>query len=215
MKYVDCSAPVREYLCQADPVLGAHIQRIGELYRPMKDDLFTALCSSIISQLISKKSAATVYNRLTEKCGGAITPQALAGLTPEEIQKCGMSMRKADNLSRIAHSVLGGETDLEHLHTLSDPEIVRVLSALPGVTANPAGGQVFQEFMVDFRATGKSVAEIHQALLARNIFGGVDLGKVFPAYAGYALYCVSDTTTAADIDTLCAALHDILGGTGA
>ena len=46
-------------------------------------------------------------------------------------------------------------------------------------------------------------------------FGGVDLGKVFPAYAGYALYCVSDTTTAADIDTLCAALHDILGGTGA
>ena len=83
------------------------------------------------------------------------------------------------------------------------------------VTANPAGGQVFQEFMVDFRATGKSVAEIHQALLARNIFGGVDLGKVFPAYAGYALYCVSDTTTAADIDTLCAALHDILGGTGA
>lgn len=133
MKYVDCSAPVREYLCQADPVLGAHIQRIGELYRPMKDNLFTALCSSIISQLISKKSAATVYNRLTEKCGGAITPQALAELTPEEIQKCGMSMRKADNLSWIAHSVLGGETDLEHLHTLSDPEIVRVLSALPGV----------------------------------------------------------------------------------
>ena len=133
MKYVDCSATVREYLCQADPVLGAHIQRIGELYRPMKDDLFTALCSSIISQLISKKSAATVYNRLTEKCGGAITPQALAELTSEEIQKYGMSMRKADNLSRIAHSVLGGETDLEHLHTLSDPEIVRVLSALPGV----------------------------------------------------------------------------------
>ena len=133
MTYVDCSAPVREYLCQADPVLGAHIQRIGELYRPMKDNLFTALCSSIISQLISKKSAATVYNRLTEKCGGAITPQALAELTPEEIQKCGMSMRKADNHSRIAHSVLGGETDLEHLHTLSDPEIVRVLSALPGV----------------------------------------------------------------------------------
>ena len=92
---------------------------------------------------------------------------------------------------------------------------IKRLSALPGVTANPAGGQVFQEFMVDFRATGKSVAEIHQALLARNIFGGVDLGKVFPAYAGYALYCVSDTTTAADIDTLCAALHDILGGTGA
>ena len=42
-------------------------------------------------------------------------------------------MRKAENLSRIAHSVLSGETDLEHLNQLSDPEIVRVLSALPGV----------------------------------------------------------------------------------
>ena len=48
MKYVDCSAPVREYLCQADPVLGAHIRRLGELYRPMKEDLFTALCLSLI-----------------------------------------------------------------------------------------------------------------------------------------------------------------------
>lgn len=75
MKYVDCSDPVREYLCQADPVLGAHIQRIGELYRPMKDDLFTALCSSIISQLISKKSAATVYNRLTENAAGRSHPR--------------------------------------------------------------------------------------------------------------------------------------------
>ena len=56
MKYVDCSAPVREYLCQADPVLGAHIQRIGELYRPMKDDLFTALCSSIISAHLQEVS---------------------------------------------------------------------------------------------------------------------------------------------------------------
>lgn len=133
MKYVDCSAPVREHLCQADPVLGSHIQRIGELCRPMKDDLFPALCSSIVSQLISKKSAATVYARLSDLCGGSITPGALAGLTPQQIQKCGMSMRKAENLSRIAHSVLSGETDLEHLNQLSDPEIVRVLSALPGV----------------------------------------------------------------------------------
>ena len=59
MKYVDCSAPVREYLCQADPVLGAHIQRIGELYRPMKDDLFTALCSSIMNEVSYKVSKAT------------------------------------------------------------------------------------------------------------------------------------------------------------
>lgn len=84
------------------------------------------------------------------------------------------------------------------------------LAALPGVKVNPA--PVFQEFVVDFSATGKSVAEIHAALLERNIFGGVDLGRAFPDCAGQALYCVNDTTTAADIHTLCAALAEILGG---
>ena len=89
----------------------------------------------------------------------------------------------------------------------------RVLSTLPGVTANPGGGTFFQEFLVDFRATGKSVEAINQALLAQNIFGGIDLGRAFPDYQGFALYCVSDLTTAADIETLRAALESILGGT--
>lgn len=133
MRYVDCSEPVRAWLCQADPVLGAHITRIGELYRPMKEDLFSALCSSIISQLISKKGAATVYRRLQERCGGAITPEAMAALTPDEIQQCGMTMRKAQNLWEIAHSVCSGQTDLDGLNGLSDQEVVRVLSGLPGV----------------------------------------------------------------------------------
>lgn len=84
------------------------------------------------------------------------------------------------------------------------------LAALPGVKVNPA--PVFQEFVVDFSATGKTVAEINAALLERNIFGGVDLGRAFPDCQGQALYCVSDTTTAADIDTLYAALAAILGG---
>ena len=133
MRYVDCSEPVRAWLCQADPVLGAQITRIGELYRPMKEDLFSALCSSIVSQLISKKGAATVYRRLQERCSGAITPETLAALTPDEIQRCGMTMRKAQNLSEIARSVCDGQTDLAGLAELPDREVVRVLSGLPGV----------------------------------------------------------------------------------
>ncbi len=35
----------------------------------------------------------------------------------------------------------------------------------------------FKEFVVNFDGTGKTVAEINQALLAREIFGGVDLSK--------------------------------------
>lgn len=133
MRYVNCSPEIRDYLCAADPVLGAHIRRLGELRRPMREGLFPALCSSIVSQLISKKSAATVYGRLTKLCGGAITPESLGAQTPEAIQKCGMTMKKAQNLAAIAGRVLSGETDLSHLDSLSDEEVIRVLSALPGV----------------------------------------------------------------------------------
>lgn len=86
------------------------------------------------------------------------------------------------------------------------------LSQLPGVTANPGGHQNFQEFIVDFSATGKSVAQINAALLEQNIFGGLDLGAMFPDCRGKALYCVNDTTTQGDIDALCAALEEIIGG---
>ena len=120
MRYVNCSPEIRDYLCAADPVLGAHIRRLGELRRPMREGLFPALCSSIVSQLISKKSAATVYGRLTKLCGGAITPESLGAQTPEAIQKCGMTMKKAQNLAAIAGRVLSGETDLSHLDSLSD-----------------------------------------------------------------------------------------------
>ena len=80
-----------------------------------------------------KRAPATVYGRLTELCGGAITPESLGAQTPETIQKCGMTMKKAQNLAAIAGRVLSGETDLSHLDSLSDEEVIRVLSALPGV----------------------------------------------------------------------------------
>ncbi len=92
---------------------------------------------------------------------------------------------------------------------------IKRLSALPGVTANPAGGQVFQEFMVDFRATENPWRRFTKPCWPGTSLAVWTWARFSPAYAGYALYCVSDTTTAADIDTLCAALHDILGGTGA
>ena len=40
----------------------------------------------------------------------------------------------------------------------------------------------FKEFVVDFSATGRSVEEINQALLADGIFGGKDLGDDFEAH---------------------------------
>jgi glycine dehydrogenase subunit 1 len=68
----------------------------------------------------------------------------------------------------------------------------------------------FKEFVVDFVGTGRTVAEINEALLAEGIFGGKDLGESFGELEGCALYAVTEVTTREDIDHLVGALRAIL-----
>lgn len=86
----------------------------------------------------------------------------------------------------------------------------RMLNRLPGVRAPRFRSAHFQEFVVDFNDTGKTVAEIHQALLERGIFGGKDLSREFPELGQSALYCVTEVHTQADILRLVDALKEVL-----
>ena len=68
----------------------------------------------------------------------------------------------------------------------------------------------FEEFVLDFNKTGKTVAEINKELLKRHIFGGKDLSHDFADLGQCAMYCVTEVHTKDDIDTLVAALSEIL-----
>lgn len=83
------------------------------------------------------------------------------------------------------------------------------LAGIEGVTIRHPSG-FFKEFLVDFSATGKSVAEINRALLAKDIFGGIDLSQDTPELGQTALYCVTEIHEAGDIDRLVAALRKVL-----
>jgi glycine dehydrogenase subunit 1 len=84
------------------------------------------------------------------------------------------------------------------------------LDQIPGVRAPLFDSPHFQEFVVQLDGTGKTVAEINRALLARGIFGGVDLSAEFPGLGQSALYCVTEMHTQADIDRLAAALAEVV-----
>jgi len=87
----------------------------------------------------------------------------------------------------------------------------RRLAAVAGVRVPwPAG--LFKEFVVNFDATGKTVAEINDALWRRHaIFGGKDLSTELPELGQAALYCVTEIHTAQDIDRLVAAIQEVTG----
>jgi glycine dehydrogenase subunit 1 len=67
----------------------------------------------------------------------------------------------------------------------------------------------FKEFVVNVDGTGKSVAEINDALLGHGIFGGKDLSSDFPELGQSALLAVTEVHTQHDIDRLVDALQEV------
>lgn len=121
-----------DYLKSADALLGAAMERIGRLERVVIPDLFAALVFSIVSQMISEKAAHTIKDRMMERFG-EITAHNLAQLSAEDIQRCGMTTKKATCIRDIARSIQAGTLDLDELHQLSDLAIIHRLSQLNGV----------------------------------------------------------------------------------
>jgi glycine dehydrogenase subunit 1 len=84
-----------------------------------------------------------------------------------------------------------------------------LLAGVPGVRIVwPATG--FKEFVVNFDATGRSVAEINDALRDRGIFGGKDVSDEGLGLGQSALWCVTEVHTAADIRRAVTALREVL-----
>lgn len=132
MKYYNYGKNEIEYLKKMDPVLGAEIDRIGFIKRQVDSDIFASLISSIISQQISTKAALTVKQRLLELVG-EITPENIINIEVETIQKCGMSMRKADYIKSSAEAVYTKSIDIENLNRLTDEEVIKELIKLKGI----------------------------------------------------------------------------------
>jgi glycine dehydrogenase subunit 1 len=97
-----------------------------------------------------------------------------------------------------------GEVILQRAH-----HAAKTLAGIKGLrVAFPCG--FFKEFVVNFDGTGKTVAQVNDALRQKKIFGGKDLSADFPALGQSALYAVTEIHTAEDIARLAAALKEIV-----
>ncbi|WP_298432094.1 aminomethyl-transferring glycine dehydrogenase subunit GcvPA [uncultured Jannaschia sp.] len=85
----------------------------------------------------------------------------------------------------------------------------KMLDRVPGVRV-VWPDTTFKEFVVNFDDTGKTVAEINDALRARGIFGGKDVSGEDGALGQSALYCVTEVHTAGDIHHLADTLTEVL-----
>lgn len=102
------------------------------------------------------------------------------------------------------------------MHALGDGLMKRVaylkkqLATLPGVNVPHAHTAHFRECVVNFDATGRTVAALSKALRGHGIFAGHDLSVLFPELGQSALFCVSELHAQSDIDLLISALSTFL-----
>jgi len=162
-----------DFLKQQDEKLAQAMERIGPIERPVIADLFTALISSIVHQQISNKAAATVWGRVVQRFG-SITPESVIAVPVEEIQKLGMSMRKAVYIKSIGSAVADGQLDLNELHALPDQQVVERLSAQPGI------GVWTAEMLMIFSMQRPDVVSWHDLAIRRgmmNLYGRSELKR--------------------------------------
>jgi len=160
-----------DHLRRQDAVLAQAINRIGRIERPVIEDLFTALISSIVHQQISNKAAATVWGRVQSHFG-MLTPTVVAAAPVEEIQKLGMSMRKAGYIHNIARATALGTLDLQQLRNLPDDEVVKELSAQSGI------GVWTAEMLMIFSMQRPDVVSWHDLAIRRGMTRLYGLGTL-------------------------------------
>lgn len=131
-KYFEYGQRETEHLKQADAALGAAMARLGRIERVVIPDLFAALIHAIVGQLISAKAVRTIWDRMQRQLGD-ISPHNLAKQSADEIQSCGLTMKKARCIQNIAQTVADGAFDLADLKSLLDNEVIDRLSSLNGI----------------------------------------------------------------------------------
>jgi len=166
-------------LRKSDKKLGAAIDRIGMLKRQVTPDLFAALVDSVVGQQISNKAAATVRGKLDSLCG--MEAGKLCALSVEEIQACGMSMRKAGYIKNIAEIAQSKTVDFATFHEKTDKEIIATLTAIKGV------GVWTAEMLLIFSLERPDVISYGDLAIRRgmmNLYGLKELAKdKFQRYA--------------------------------
>jgi DNA-3-methyladenine glycosylase II len=131
-KYFDYGQDEIDYLKSVDDTLAAAITRLGKVERVIIPDLFAALVYAIIGQLISVKAVQTIWVRMQDQLG-EISPQNIAVQSADDIQGCGMTMKKAACIKNIAYTIAQGVFNLNELYDLPDTEVIKKLVTINGV----------------------------------------------------------------------------------
>jgi len=133
------SRPAIEYrLAKADPSLGRVIaavkSRIGvQRIARSRVSPFEALVRAVVYQSVSGKTAASIFGRLIELTTKPITPAKIIAIRAQALAEVGLSGAKVRTIRGLAGWFEGNRKLSRKLPELPDAELVKLLTAIPGV----------------------------------------------------------------------------------
>lgn len=94
---------------------------------------YQVLVSSILSQQLSVKAAATIHARLVDLLKGELTPERLAKLKTPAIRQVGISGAKTRAIQELTQATLAQEINFKKFSKLANSEISAELTKIWGI----------------------------------------------------------------------------------
>ncbi|SHI29649.1 DNA-3-methyladenine glycosylase family protein [Wenxinia saemankumensis] len=122
-----CVAEGAAWLAAREPRFARALAVTGPLPLRRGPDGFAPLLQAIVGQQVSTASAAAIWARM--EAAGLTDPAAIRAATEDELRAPGLSRQKI----RYARALAGAGIAFDALRALPDAELVRTLTAIPGI----------------------------------------------------------------------------------
>jgi DNA-3-methyladenine glycosylase II len=117
-----------------DPIMAALVSQGKPLASSRSEDLYFEMLSSIVSQQLSTKAAATIFRRFTELYPESYPhPHLVLETADETLRSAGLSFQKIGYIRNVA--AFAQEGNLEHatIDAMEDEDLVQHLTQIKGV----------------------------------------------------------------------------------
>ena len=131
----DDYARARRLLLRRDPVLAIAIRHIGPcgMASRQRSDHLSALIGAIVSQQLSTKAAATIFQRFVALFpDGQVTPDAITQTADPALRGVGLSGQKVGYLRDLCARIADGRLVLDELDSLPDEAVIERLTSVKG-----------------------------------------------------------------------------------
>jgi DNA-3-methyladenine glycosylase II len=124
-----------KYLIGVDQIMASVIAQYGQCNIAPHSNYYQQLINSIIGQQLSVKAASSIRTRFYALFGGVKlpSPEDILSKSVEELRNAGLSNAKAKYVHDLALHVLEGRLNFDDINSLSNDEVVKMLTDVKGI----------------------------------------------------------------------------------